>query len=119
MLKYGDALDASSAADVMALWDTDASARFMPNHYTLTTGTAAITTAYDVIFATISLTIKFDIVEVKVVSPEWAFACTNSVEPVKLLTTGTVTEVSNQELFVMHKVGGQWKIARYCFCSQA
>ena len=60
LLKYGAALDARSTADVKALRDNAAGARFMPNHYLPSNGPSANTAAYDTIFATISLTIAFD-----------------------------------------------------------
>jgi hypothetical protein len=34
---------------------------------------------------------------------------------VKVHATGESSPESNQELFIFQKLGGAWKIARYCF----
>ena len=31
--------------------------------------------------------------------------------------TGAEGAEANQELFLFQKIGGAWKIARYCFCT--
>ena len=115
LLKYQDALNASSTADVMQLYDTDGI--FMPQHFPSSIGTTAIQQAYDGIFKAIQLTVKFNIEEVNVVAPEWAFARTTSAGTTKVHANGAQSKEGNQELFVMHKAAGQWKIARYCFCT--
>ena len=61
------------------------------------------------------LNVTFDIVEVKVIAPTWAFARTNSLGTVTINATGNKTSEGNQELFVLQKVDGDWKIARYGF----
>ena len=115
LLKYQDALNASSTPDVMALYTHDGI--FMPQHFHSSTGTAAIQQAYEGIFKAIQLTVKFNIEEVHVVAPEWAFARTTSAGTTKVHATGAQSAEGNQELFVMHNVHGHWKIARYCFCT--
>jgi len=69
------------------------------------------------VFRTITLTVKFAIAEIKQVGPDWAFARTSSAGTVKVNATGQSSPEANQELFVFQKVGGDWKIARYCFSS--
>ena len=67
-------------------------------------------------FAAIKLDVKFEIVEIVQVAPNWAFARTNSAGNVTLDATGAKSAEANQELFVFHKgVDGAWKIARYSF----
>jgi len=70
----------------------------------------------------ITLSVKFEILEIEVMSEEWAFARTASKGKVKVNGgEGELeSEEGNQELFVLRKedgVEGEWKIARYCFCS--
>ena len=115
LLAYQDALNKSSTPAVLALYTSDGI--FMPQHFQSAIGTAAIQQAYEGIFKAIQLTVKFNIAEVRVVSPEWAFARTSSAGTVKVHANGAQSAEGNQELFVMQKVGGDWKIARYCFCT--
>ncbi len=42
---------------------------------------------------------------------------TQTVAIVKILANGAQVPGSNQELFVLHKSQGRWKIARYSFSS--
>jgi hypothetical protein len=49
-------------------------------------------------------------------SPEWAFARTNSAGTVLNHASGAVSAEANQELFIFRKDrGGKFKIARYGF----
>ena len=113
LMQYEAALNASSTSQSLALYTPDGV--FMPQHSPSAIGTSQVTAAYDAVFAAVQLTVKFTIAEVVVASPEWAFARTNSAGTVKVKANGAGGPEANQELFVMQKVGGQWKIARYCF----
>jgi ketosteroid isomerase-like protein len=89
---------------------------FMPQHFPSAVGSSAVRAAYAGVFKAIKLNVKFDIVEVRQVSPTWAFARTNSAGTVKVLADGSGGPEANQELFVLEKSSsGDWKIARYCF----
>ncbi|MCJ1313828.1 hypothetical protein MMC25_007508 [Agyrium rufum] len=110
---YEDALNASSTSAAVALYTSDGI--FMPQHSPSAIGTEALQKAYDFVFNTITLSVKFTIQEVEVVAPEWAFARTNSEGKTKVNATGGGGPEANQELFVLKKVNGDWKIARYCF----
>lgn len=88
---------------------------FMPQHSPSSTGKDAVRKAYDAVFNTITLSVKFKVEEVHQVANEWAFARTNSAGTVKVHATGQSSPEANQELFVFHKIGEAWKIARYCF----
>ena len=88
---------------------------FMPQHFPSSVGADAVRKAYDGVFAAITLSVKFDIAEVRQLAPGWAFARTNSAGTVNLHATGQTTPEANQELFVFQKLGNDWKIARYCF----
>ena len=110
---YEAALNASDTNAVMALYAEDGV--FMPRHFASAVGAEKVRAAYDDIFATIRLDVAFDIVEVVPVADDWAFARTNSAGTVKVLATGGGGPEANQELFVMQRVSGAWRIARYAF----
>jgi uncharacterized protein (TIGR02246 family) len=111
--KYEDALNGCDTAAVMKLYAPNGV--FMPQHFPSSVGSDAVRKAYDGVFRTITLTVKFAIAEVKQVASDWAFARTNSAGTVKVNATGQSSPEANQELFVFQKVGDDWKIARYCF----
>ena len=80
-------------------------------------GIDAVRATYAGIFQTIHINLTFEIAEVKVVSPEWAFLRSTSNGTVTLLANGAQILSSNHELFVLHKTQGGWKLARYSFSS--
>ncbi|TVY54278.1 hypothetical protein LCER1_G002810 [Lachnellula cervina] len=104
--QYQDALNASSTPDVMKLYAADGA--FMAQHFPTAMGTEAVH------FDAITLSVVFNIIEVVPLTDEWAFARTASAGTTKVKAGGGGSE-ANQELFVMRKVYGVWKIARYCF----
>jgi uncharacterized protein (TIGR02246 family) len=111
--RYQDALNASDTDAVMELYAPDGV--FMPQNFASSIGTAAVRKAYDAVFSAIRLTVTFKIEEVHAVSPEWAFARTNSTGTVKIHADGSSNPEANQELFVFQQIASEWKIARYCF----
>jgi uncharacterized protein (TIGR02246 family) len=111
--EYQDALNASSTDAVMKLYASDGV--FMPQNSPSSVGAQAVRKAYDAVFGALKLSVKFDIAEVRQLAPDWAFARTNSAGRVKVNATGESSAEGNQELFVFQKIGGTWKIARYCF----
>jgi uncharacterized protein (TIGR02246 family) len=113
--RYETALNASDVNTVMTLYTEDAV--FMPQHSLPAVGKAAVRTAYDNVFKTIKLAIRFDVDEVKVLAGDWAFARTRSNGTVKVLATELPpAPEANQELFLLHKEpSGQWLFARYIF----
>jgi len=113
LAKYEDALNRSDTNAVMQLYASDGV--FMPQHFPSSVGAEAVRQAYDRVFKTIQLTVKFNVAEAAEMSPNWAFARTNSAGKVKVHATGESSPESNQELFIFQKVDGAWKIARYCF----
>ena len=113
LAKYQDALNQSSTDAVMELYA--ANGVFMPQNSSSSVGSQAVRKAYDAVFDAIKLNVKFDIAEIHQLAPDWAFARTNSAGTVKVNATGESSAEGNQELFVFQKIGGDWKIARYCF----
>lgn len=71
--------------------------------------------AYEAVFSAITLTVEFAVAEVRQIAPDWVLARTNSAGSVKIHATGEEEPEANQELFLLQKVDGAWKIARYCF----
>jgi uncharacterized protein (TIGR02246 family) len=113
LAKYQDALNHSSTDAVMVLYASDGV--FMPQNSPSSVGAQAVRKAYDAVFDAIKLSVKFNIAEIHQVAPDWAFARTNSAGRVKVNATGESAAEGNQELFVLQKIDGEWKIARYCF----
>jgi uncharacterized protein (TIGR02246 family) len=116
LAKYNDALNASSTDAVMLLYAEDGV--FMPPYSPSAVGLEAIRKTYDAVFAAITLNVKFTIAEIVALSPEWAFARTNSAGTTLDHATGAKSAEANQELFIFRKTGGgSWRIARYSFSS--
>jgi len=111
--RYEAALNASDTDAVMKLYAEDGV--FMPQHFPSAVGATGVRAAYDGVFTAIRLSVAFDIAEVVPVSDTWAFARTNSAGTVTVLAKGDSGPEANQELFVMQRVEGIWKIARYAF----
>ena len=110
---YQDALNKSDTDAVMKLYASDGV--FMPQNSPSSVGTDEVRRAYDAVFKTIKLTVKFNVAEVVEMAPNWVFARTNSAGTVKVYATGAGGPEANQELFLFQKIDGAWKIARYCF----
>lgn len=111
---YNEALNASSVTRSLALYADDGV--FMPPYSQSAVGKAAVRKAYQKVFDTITLHVKFTIEEIVQMSPNWAFVRTNSAGTNKINATGAVSAEGNQELFVFKKDDeGVWKIARYSF----
>jgi uncharacterized protein (TIGR02246 family) len=114
LASYNKALNDSSTSEVMPLYMDDGV--FMPPYSQSAVGKAAVQQAYDKVFRTITLHVKFTIDEVVQMSPKWAFVRTNSAGTNTFHATGKVSAEGNQELFVFEKdTDGRWKIARYSF----
>ena len=111
---YEPALNASSTAAVLPLYALDGV--FMAPNSPSSVGASAVRHAYDAIFRAITLSVKFAVVEIRELAPDWAFARTNSAGTVTVHATGQRNAEANQELFLFRKdADGAWKIARYSF----
>ena len=114
MSSYESALNASNTEAVMLLYAEDGV--FMAPDNQSAVGKASVRQAYDAVFKTITLKVKFSIAELVVMSPQWAFVRTNSTGTQKINATAATSHEGNQELFILKKVDdGQWRIARYSF----
>jgi uncharacterized protein (TIGR02246 family) len=112
---YERALNANDVAGVVQLYTADAV--LMAPNAPAAIGTDAVRAAYTGIFQAIDLDLTFDVAEVNVVSPDWAFLRSTSNGSIVILANGAHAPSSNQELFVLQKVEGCWKLARYSFSS--
>jgi len=113
--KYERALNTSDVTAAVQLYTDDGV--FMAPENPAAVGTEVLRKAYTGVFQAIALKLKFEVVETQVLSPDWALLRTTSTGTVKVLANGAEVPGSNQELFVLHKTRGQWKIARYAFNS--
>ena len=110
---YEQALNARDVAGVLKLYTQDGV--FMAQHNPSAVGIHQVEAAYTGAFQAIDLNVEFDIVEIEVVSDDFAFARTNSSGTTTINATGDKVAEGNQELFVLQKIDGNWKIARYAF----
>ena len=112
---YEQALNASDVEGVAQLF-TDDAVVLAPNAPSAV-GIRAVRAAYTGIFQAIDLDLTFEVAEVNVVSPDWAFLRSTSSGSITILANGAQVPSSNQELFVPHKTQGRRKLARYSFSS--
>jgi uncharacterized protein (TIGR02246 family) len=109
---YEAALNASDTEVVMALYG--ANPIFMPQNAPAMIGRDAVRKAYQQVFSTIKLTVKFEIHEVDVLG-DTAWGRTTSEGNQKFLATGKDVAESNNELYVFKREDGSWRIHRYLF----
>ena len=110
---YERVLNASDVDGVLKLYTEDGV--FMAQHNPSAVGIKQVEAAYTAVFQAIDLNVQFDIVEIQVTADDWAFARTNSSGTTTINATGDEVAEGNQELFVLQRIDGNWKIARYCF----
>ncbi len=110
---YERVLNASDVDGIVKLYTQDGV--FMAQHNPSAVGIERVEAAYTGAFQAIDLNVRFDIVEVEVIADDWAFARTNSAGKTTINATGNKIPEGNQELFVLKKIDGDWKIARYSF----
>ncbi len=110
---YEQVLNTSDVDGALKLYTEDGV--FMAQHNPSAVGIQQVEAAYTGVFQAIDLNVEFDIVEVEVIADDWAFARTNSSGTTTINATGDKIPEGNQELFVLQKIDGDWKIARYAF----
>jgi uncharacterized protein (TIGR02246 family) len=115
LASYETALNTSDTKAVMPLYTDDAV--LLPQATPTVVGKNAVEQFYIGTFKAIKINLKFQIAEVQVASNEWAFLRTTASGTMKILATSTESPAHTQELFVLHKEDGQWKLARYSFSS--
>jgi len=110
--RYEVALNASDTGSVMKLYGDKPI--FMPQHSVAQVGRNAVKRAYESVFTTIDLNIKFTIYEVEIHGNK-AWARTSSAGKTIILADGAKINEGNNELFIFKKEKGEWKIHRYLF----
>jgi len=109
---YNTALNSGVTSMVMPLYTDDGV--FMPPYSQSAVGQQAVRRAYDAVFQELKFRVKFDVAEIVVMAPTWAFVRTNSAGTTDHRSTGKTTAESNQELFILRKDrDARWRIARY------
>lgn len=112
ILSYRDALNASDANKVVALYTADGV--LLANAAPSAESATAIKGTYQYVFDNYKYSLEFTIVEI-VVEGKYAFARSTSKGSFVIKSTGQSVPDENRELFVFEKVKGQWKIARYMY----
>jgi uncharacterized protein (TIGR02246 family) len=114
MAAYNAALNGGETAAVLLLYADDGV--FMPPYSQSAVGIDAVRKAYDAVFDELKFDVKFNIAELVVMAPTWAYVRTNSAGTTNHHSTGKTTGEANQELFIFKKgAAGEWRIARYSF----
>jgi len=98
---YERVLNASDVNGILKLYAKDGV--FMPQHSPSQVGTDAIRAAYEHVFEAIDLDVEFDIIEVEILSDQWAFARTTSTGTTTINADGAKVPEANQELFLLGK----------------
>ena len=112
LFSYRDALNASDVNKVLPLYTNDGV--FMPSNAPSAIGQDQVKAAYEFVFSQIKLSIEFYVDEI-VVNGDYAFARTMSKGTTLIHANGQTVAEENREIFVLQKINGQWKIARYMF----
>ena len=109
---YFGSLNASDVKTAVGSYTADGV--FMPTKFPTATGTKELVTAYENVFKAIQLNVTVKIEEV-ILKDDIAFARTLSNGTTLIHATGETVPEENREFFLLRKVNGDWKIARYMF----
>lgn len=109
---YETALNNNDIDTILGLYSREPV--FMPQHAPALIGRDAVRAGYEEVFATIKLAIRFDIHEIEEAG-DWAWARTSSAGRTRILAAGVEVNEGNNELFVLRRESGEWKIHRYLF----
>jgi uncharacterized protein (TIGR02246 family) len=112
--RYEAALNANDIDTILGLYDGDPI--FMPQNAPAMVGRAAVRAAYEHVFATIKLDVRFTTHEIET-HGDTAWARTSSAGRTRVLAADVVVEEGNNELFVFKRAAGEWKIHRYLFAT--
>lgn len=112
LLSYRDGLNASDVSGIIPLYTAEGV--FMPQGAPTAVGKEQVNAAYEQVFSNIHLNIEFIIENIEVYS-DHAYVRSTSKGTVKILATGEVYPEENRELFILKRMGKQWKIDQYMF----
>lgn len=115
---YFNALNNSSVSEALAQYSADGV--FMPQEAPTSTGHKQLKAAYEHVFNTLDfINMGFTIDEITIEN-NFAIVRTSSLGNLKILANNMIIEgAKHRELFVMQKINGDWKIARYMFNTTA
>lgn len=111
---YESALNTNDIDTILDLYGSEPV--FMPQHAPALVGRTAVWAGYEQVFATIKLDVQFEIHEIEEAG-DWAWARTSSFGRTKILAAGVEVTEGNNELFVLRRENGAWKIHRYLFAT--
>ena len=109
---YRDALAAGDADAITAAFAEDGVV--MPPEGATYRGAEAVKGNYEGIFSAVGLDLQFDIDEV-VLDGDYGFVRSTSDGTATVLADNSSAPEVNRELWIVHKVDGQWKIAFYMY----
>ena len=109
---YRDALAASDADAITDAFADDGVV--MPSEGATYRGSDAVKGNYEGIFSSVGLDLQFDIDEI-VIDGDYGFVRSTSDGTATVLADNSSAPEVNRELWVVHKVDGQWKIAFYMY----
>lgn len=109
---YRDALNASDADKVVALYTDDGV--LLPNTAPTAVGAEQVKGTYQYVFEHFKYQLDFTIGEI-IVKGDQAFARSTSKGSFVIKASGKTVPDENRELFVFEKVNSQWRIARYMY----
>lgn len=109
---YSNALKNSNATAVAAAFTTDGVV--MGPGSPTASGSAQLKSTYEGIFASVGLNLNFNIDEV-IVGQNYGFVRSTSAGTATVKASGASFAEENRELFVVKKISGEWKIARYIY----
>ena len=89
---------------------------FMPQHAPAMVERDAVRGAYDHVFATIRLAVLFEVHEVRVLGDE-TWVRTSAAGRTTVLASGEIHDEGNNELFILRRESGEWRIHRYLFAT--
>ena len=112
IFSYRDAFNAEDILKTVACYEEDGI--LMPQGAPLAKGQVQLKATIGFLFKTFKINIEYIIDEV-IVSGDYAFARTNSKVKTIVRASEKIILEDNKELFVLHTVGGQWKISHYIF----
>jgi ketosteroid isomerase-like protein len=111
---YSAALDANDVETLVGLYS--ANGVFMREGMTAVVGQDALRAAYRTIFATLKVGLRFSLQEAEQ-SGDLGWVRALSTGTVKVLATGVETRESFNQLIVLRREGGAWKIRSYLYAS--
>lgn len=111
---YETALNANDIEGILALYSSDPV--FMPQNAPALVGRDAVRAEYRQVFDTIKLNVAFEVHETGEAG-DWAWARTSSAGRTRILAAGIEVTEGNNELFVLRREGGSWRIHRYLFAT--